>query len=76
MIILPVPPASDSILYSDPSEQKRSPERLRTLRASFFHKVGQTCFVSSVRVEMLNSTKPTTNKMAMEPTPTLALPVN
>ena len=80
MIILPVPPASDSILYSGfscgQSKQKRSPERLRTLRASFFHKVGQTCFVSSVRVEMLNSTKPTTNKMAMEPTPTLALPVS
>ena len=36
MIILPVPPASDSILYSDPSEQKRSPERLRTLRAYSF----------------------------------------
>ena len=35
MIILPVPPPPDSILYSDPSEQKRSPERLRTLRASF-----------------------------------------
>lgn len=29
----------DSILYSAPSEQKRSPERLRTLRASFFHKM-------------------------------------
>lgn len=80
MIILSVPPPPDSILYSGSfcgqSKQKRSPERLRMLRASFFHKVGQTCFVSSVRVEMLNSTKPMTNRMAMEPTPTLALPVS
>ena len=35
MIILPVPPPPDSILYSDPSEQKQSPERLRTLRCPF-----------------------------------------
>ena len=40
MIILPVPPPSDSILYSGSfcrhSKQNRSPERLRTLRASVF----------------------------------------